>query len=63
MKKHLHIEDRDMMVWLPVLAMADGIPQIGELCDKSNFFTEDEIQAFVNFCEAHNLNWCITEIM
>lgn len=61
MKKTVHVEDREQMVWLPVLAMVDGIPQIGKYNEKCGHLTEDEIQAFVNYCEFHTLNWCITE--
>lgn len=57
----VHIEDREQMIWLPVLAMIDGIPQIGKCGERGGCLTEEEIRDFVDFCSSNNQNWCIAE--
>lgn len=61
MKKSVYVEDREMMVWMPIIAVVDGIPQIGKYNERCGHLTEEEIQAFVDYCGSNNLNWCITE--
>lgn len=61
MKKSVYIEDRDQMVWMPIIAMVDGIPQIGQYGEMCGRLTEDEIQEFVSYCGTRKLNWIIAE--
>lgn len=59
-KKHLYIEDRENMVWIPVVnVLASGKALIyGPECDN---FTEEQIEKFESYCKANGFNFMITQ--
>lgn len=57
--KRVYIEDRIEWAWVPVaIILKSGKPGIGEEC---GVFSEERIQAFVDWCEANGINWMICE--
>lgn len=62
---HLYVEDRNEMVWLPVvLLMRSGAPCLGRLGDRPKDFSETPylVKRFTKFCESRGYNWVISEI-
>lgn len=62
---HLFVEDRENMVWLPVLVlMSNGAPCLGGLGDRPKDFSDSPylVERFEKFCGARRYNWMISTI-
>ncbi len=63
---HLFVEDRNNMVWLPVLlVMSNGAPCLGAMGDRPKDFSNRPylVKLFEKFCSSHGYNWMVSTII
>lgn len=62
--KKMYIEDRENMVWLPVLGMSEGVdvePLIGDLRNIGPYLSPEVIERVEHYCQWYGLNYCVSE--
>ena len=62
---HLYVEDREKMVWLPVLVlMRNGAPCLGDMSDRPKDFSNTPylVKRFEKFCSDRRYNWMVSTI-
>lgn len=59
--KKMCVEDRSEMVWLPVVCVnRNGVPMFDKV---GCYLDDDAIQRCIDWCSAHDLNWCVSELI